>query len=148
MEPTNASTTTDSPGAESENVRLVRLVRRLFEAFYSANEASMSSVVSMDFVTHTSDGGTGNAEGWKSLAHQLMAAMPDNETKIDDIFGADNRVAVRYTSRGTLTGELFGVKPTGRSLTTSGIEIYRLDGDRIVEVWGQYDMSELFNPRQ
>lgn len=145
MESTTESTVNQTTNSESGNVDRVR---RLFKAFYSADEAVLNTLVSPEFVTHTSDGGTGNAEGWKSLAHKLIEAMPDNTTDIDDIFGGGDRVAVRYTSRGTLTGELFGVQPTGRLLTTSGIEIYRLANDRIVEVWGQYDMSELFNPRQ
>jgi predicted ester cyclase len=78
---------------------------------------------------------------------QIADAIPDNRTEIDDIFGDGDKVAVRYTSRGTHTGELFGVAPTNRTLTTSGMEMYRLSSGRIVECWGQYDMSELFTPK-
>jgi predicted ester cyclase len=123
----------------------VQKVRQLFDAFYAADEAAMSELIGDDFVTHAPGGGTGNAEGWKSMAKQIAAAMPDNRTEIDDIFGAGDRVAVRYTSRGTHSGAaLFGVEPTSRSLTTGGAEIYRLADGRIVECWGFYDMSELF----
>ena len=80
------------------------------------------------------------------MAHQLNLAIPDNRTEIDDIIGDGDTVAVRYTCRGTHNGELFGVAPTNRTLTTSGIEMYRLSGGRIVECWGQYDMSQLFTP--
>jgi len=122
----------------------VQAVRQLFDAFYAADEAAMSDLIGDDFVTHAPGGGTGNAEGWKAMARQLAEAIPDNHTEIDDIFGDGDSVAVRYTCRGTHTGELFGVAPTGRMLTTSGIELYRLANGRIVECWGQYDMSELF----
>jgi predicted ester cyclase len=125
---------------EHENVRAVR---RLFEAFYTADEAGMDALIGDDFVTHAGTG-TGNAEGWKAMARQIAAAVPDCRTEIDDILCDGDRVAVRYTSRGTHTGELFGVAPTNAPLRTAGIEIYRFADDRIVECWGVYDMSELF----
>lgn len=126
----------------------VETVRMLFEAFYTADDAGMSELIGDDFVTHGPGGGTGDAAGWKAMARQLIEAIPDNRTEIDDIIGDGDTVAVRYTCRGTHTGELFGVAPTNRSLTTFGIEMYRLSGGRIVECWGQYDMGQLFAPAQ
>jgi steroid delta-isomerase-like uncharacterized protein len=122
----------------------VQTVRNLFEAFYADDEPAMSALIGDDFVTHAPGGATGNAEGWKAMAHQLASALPDNHTEIHDIIGEGDVVAVRYTSHGTHRGVLFGVAPTDKSLTTGGIEMYRLAEGRIVECWGQYDMSQLF----
>lgn len=80
------------------------------------------------------------------MARQIASGVPDTHTQIEDIFGDGDKVCVRYTSRGTHTGELFGVAPTNRPLSTSGIEVYRFESGRIVECWGAYDMSELFSP--
>lgn len=124
----------------------VQQVRSLFEAFYAADEPAMSALIGEDFVTHAPGGSSGDADGWKSMAHQLASALPDNRTQIHDIIGEGDMVAVRYTSTGTHRGTLFGVPPTNTVLTTGGIEMYRLAGGRIVECWGQYDMSELFAP--
>lgn len=124
----------------------VLTVRRLFDAFYAADEAAMTELIGDDFVTHAPGGGTGNAHGWKAMARQFADAIPDNRSEIDDIFGHGDKVAVRYTSRGTHRAELFGVAPTNRTLTLAGMEIYRLSKGRIVECWGHYDMSELFTP--
>ena len=121
----------------------VQKVRHLFEAFYADDEPAMSALIGDDFVTHAPGGGTGNAEGWKAMAQQLASALPDNRTEIHNIIGEGDIVAVRYTSRGTHQGELFGVAPTNELLTTGGIEMYRLENGRIVECWGQYDMSQL-----
>ena len=84
-------------------------VRRLFEAFYAADDAALDAMLGPDFMTHGPGGGTGDAAGWKAMAHQIAAAVPDNRTEIVDIFGTDDKVVVRYTSRGTHTGELFGI---------------------------------------
>src|SRR4051812_33405628 len=129
--------------SDEQNVGTVRM---LFEAFYAADDAALDELIGPDFMTHGPGGGTGNAEGWKAMAHQILSGVPDTRTEIDDIFGADDKVVVRYTSRGTHTGELFGVPPTNRPLTTSGTEVYRFDSGRVVECWGQYDMRELFSP--
>lgn len=130
------------------NAENVQAVRKLFDAFYAADEAAMSEWIGDDFVTHAPGGGTGDASGWKAMARQTSNALPDNQIHIDDIIGDGDKVAVRYTTRGTHTGELFGVAPTNRTLVTSGIEMYRLSNGRIVECWGQYDMSELFSPTE
>jgi predicted ester cyclase len=130
--------------SNSENVEAVR---KLFDAFYAADDSAMSTLIGDDFVTHAGTG-TGNAEGWKAMAAQIVSAVPDVRTEIEDIFGDGDRVAVRYTSRGTHTGELFGVPATNRALRMSGMEIYRFSARRIVECWGVYDMGDLFSPSQ
>ena len=122
----------------------VDAIRRLFAAFYSADEEAIREVIGPDFVTHAPGGGTGDADGWISMAKQMAAGTPDNLTEIDDIFASEDRVVVRYTCRGTQTGDLFGVPASNKRLVTGGIEIYRFQDDRVVECWGQYDMSQLF----
>jgi predicted ester cyclase len=48
-------------------------------------------------------------------------------------------VVERCTTSGTHRGELMGAAPTGKTLVLSGINIFRIDGDRIVERWGRLD---------
>ena len=122
----------------------VQKVRRLFEAFYAADEPAMTALIGDNFITHAPGGASGNAEGWKSMARQLAKALPDNHTEIHEIIGEGDMVAVRYTSKGTHCETLFGVPATNKLLTTGGMEMYRFAEGQIVECWGQYDMSELF----
>ncbi|MGH3604356.1 MAG: ester cyclase, partial [Pseudonocardiaceae bacterium] len=51
----------------------------------------------------------------------------------------DDLVVERFTASGTHTGVLMGAPPSGRRIVLDGINIFRLDGDRIVERWGQLD---------
>jgi len=49
-------------------------------------------------------------------------------------------VVERFTASGTHTGgPLMGVPATGKSITVAGINIFRVNGDRIVERWGRLD---------
>jgi len=45
------------------------------------------------------------------------AAFPDIRINIDDIFAAEDKVVVRWSSHGTHRGEMQGIPPTNRSLT-------------------------------
>jgi predicted ester cyclase len=50
----------------------------------------------------------------------------------------------RFKTHEVHTGELFSVPPSGRTITMTGMEMYRLSGDKIAELWGEYNVSELF----
>ena len=89
-------------------------------------------------------GVSGDADGWVQLAAQLNAALTDNKTVIEDMVAEDDKVTSRFTARGTHTGELFGMPPTNRPLTVTGIEIYRLSGGQVAEYWAEVNMSDLF----
>jgi predicted ester cyclase len=59
----------------------------------------------------------------------------------EDVIGEDDRVAVRYTGTGTHEGEYQGIAPTGEEVRLSGMRFCRLDGGKIVEVWGNGTIS-------
>jgi len=54
---------------------------------------------------------------------------------IEDIFGAGDRAAVRFTTRGAHRGEYRGAPPTGKQVTMTAILIHRLAGGKMVEDW-------------
>jgi predicted ester cyclase len=62
---------------------------------------------------------------------------------LDDLIAEDNKVAVRWTSRATHTGEVFGTPATNRRATVKGIEIYRLTAGKVVEYWGEINLTSL-----
>ncbi len=70
--------------------------------------------------------------------------LADCRCDIDDLIVDDDRVAARYTTRARHVGELFGAAPSGRTVTFTGIEVYRLLDGKIVEYWGEANMSDLF----
>ena len=48
-------------------------------------------------------------------------------------------MVLRWTTAGTHTGPYGEVPPTGRVVTMRGIDVYRLDGGRVVEAWSWWD---------
>jgi C-1 hydroxylase len=47
-----------------------------------------------------------------------------------------DRVVNHSRTTGTHTGEFLGVPPTGKRITVDHVEIWRIEGDKIVEQWG------------
>ncbi len=69
----------------------------------------------------------------------LRAAFPDIQLTIDDQVAEGDKVLTRYTVRGTHKGEYAGVPPTNKQVTYTGMWLYRIEGGKIVERWGNND---------
>lgn len=82
-------------------------------------------------------------EGVKMFFEVSIAAFPDQQTTIEDVVGEGDKVVVRATFKATHLGELFGIPPTGRSVSMPWISIYRLANGKIVEHWYQEDKMGL-----
>jgi steroid delta-isomerase-like uncharacterized protein len=123
------------------------IVRRLNEAFDAADEPAIRALLTSDFVAHGMPPGvSGDADGWVRVAMQVKGGMPDHQITIEDMVAEDDKVAVRFTDRGTHTGDLFGVPPSNRAVTVTGIEIYQLSGGQVAEYWAEVNMSDLIGP--
>jgi predicted ester cyclase len=71
--------------------------------------------------------------------HQAEAGFPSYEIVVDDLIAERDLVAVRGTFRGVHRGTFAGIDATGRRVSAGLMIIYRIDGDRIVEHWMQFD---------
>lgn len=82
-------------------------------------------------------------EVFKQALTILHIGMPDVDIVIEDEVAEGNRVAVRWTIRGTHTGELLGIRPTGKQLTLTGMTIYHLSDGKVVEERSEEDTLSL-----
>jgi steroid delta-isomerase-like uncharacterized protein len=117
------------------------LVRRLTEASNSGNLAVYDELLADSFVDRSAPPGFPNdREGQKQFAMMLNVGFPDANQTIDELIAEGDKVVMRWTGRGTNQGEFMGMPATGKPVTVTGIDIYRLEGDKIVEHWGEWDM--------
>ncbi len=120
-------------------------VRRLYAAFAVLDREGMGTLLAPHFRAHgLPPGCSPDADGLKESAALMHAGLQDCRNEIEDLIAEADRVAVRYTTRAVHSGTLFGIPPSGRRITMTGIEMYRLVDGRIVELWGEGDMSQLF----
>ena len=69
----------------------------------------------------------------------LAAAFPDLRIEIVELSAEGDTVAFRWLGRGTHTGPLGAVAPTGRTVEFEGLIVDRLQGGKVVRRWEQYD---------
>ena len=116
------------------------VIRRLFQEVDAGREDFVDEFYSPDYVDHTPSRSRAVAPGREGVRQAFAAfrrAFPDARHVLEDLVAEGDRVTVRLTASGTHTGELFGLQPTGRLVSQSGIVIYRLRDGRIVERWAQ-----------
>ena len=79
------------------------------------------------------------AEGFKQNLAMMRSAFPDMNISIDDMLAVDEKVVTRFTMKGTFTGEMMGIPPTGKDISVSGIVITRWENGKEVEAWESID---------
>ncbi|HZU20890.1 MAG TPA: ester cyclase [Gaiellaceae bacterium] len=78
-------------------------------------------------------------EGLKEAARGYRGAFPDLTMSIQQVVAEGDSVAIRWTARGTHKGDLFGIAPTGKQGTVTGITIDRWANGKIAESWTNWD---------
>jgi steroid delta-isomerase-like uncharacterized protein len=120
------------------NAALAQRWMRLWNA--ASDLAAIDELVTPDFVSHSAPPGLpGGPAGLKQWVAIFQAAFPDLYSEVDDVISDGDRVVERFHAGGTHRGDFFGIPPTGRSGTTTGINIFRVVDGRIAEHWGNSD---------
>ncbi len=102
------------------------------------------ALVTPDLVNHTAIPEAQGAEGLRRILGKLNKAFPDHRVSCDDLIAEGDRVMCRVTMRGTNTGPLEFVRwpmpATGKSVNTTAIHVFRVEGGKIAEHWGAMDL--------
>jgi steroid delta-isomerase-like uncharacterized protein len=116
--------------------------RRFLElGFNTGNFAALNEVLAPDYVDHDAPPGIPpGPDGIARLLAPYRVAFPDVQMTVDAQIAEGDRVATRYTFRGTHQGELMGMPPTGRHVTMTGTTIARIADGKMVEAWVNYDL--------
>jgi steroid delta-isomerase-like uncharacterized protein len=115
--------------------------RVIEEGFNEGKLEVLDEICADDFIGHDPLAGDQNVAAVKQTIAGYRDAFPDLTFSIEDVFGADDRVATRWRAEGTFQNEFMGQQPTGeKGEPTEGISIDRFDEDgMLVETWNQWD---------
>jgi len=69
----------------------------------------------------------------------LKATWGDWRVEVDEVIAEGDRVMLRWTFHGTQQGEYLGYPATGRQVSHTGINIFRIENGKIAEMWDLYD---------
>jgi steroid delta-isomerase-like uncharacterized protein len=120
------------------------LVRRFVEEFWNeGNTTAADELMAIDAAIHLPTGEVVNTDELKSFVDTWRESFPDWHSTVEELIAEGDRVAERWTGRGTHRGELQGIPPTGKRVEVPGSVFYRIVGGKIVEFRGQLDMMSL-----
>jgi steroid delta-isomerase-like uncharacterized protein len=121
------------------------IVRRFFEVGPSKGDlAAADSLLAEDFTMQVPLPVSGpGRKAIKEVITSCRAAFGGLNVTIDDIMADGDKVTCRFTSHGTHTGEFMGVSPTGKKISMTGIEIFRIQDGKIAELWGEANLMGL-----
>ena len=83
-------------------------------------------------------------QGARSDHQDIARGFEDARFDIDEMFGDDDRVVVRWTLHATNTGPFAGISPTQKKVEVRGISLYRLRDGKITETRNMADLLALF----
>jgi predicted ester cyclase len=117
------------------------IVKRLFEEPWKGNFEVIDEFVAPNYVGHdpAEPEPIRGPEGLRANIEKYLAGFPGGGVTVDDQIVDGDKVATRWTGRGTQTGEVAGIAPTGKEVTISGLTISRLEGGMVVEEWATWD---------
>lgn len=81
--------------------------------------------------------------GYLNVIAMMRSGFPDIQWSLDEMVVEPNKVAARYTMRGTHEGAFAGIAPTGRKISVQALNIYELCNGQIIREIGQPDMMAL-----
>jgi steroid delta-isomerase-like uncharacterized protein len=118
------------------------LVRQFVEEFWnSGNLAAADELMTADAVIHEPI--AGSPADLKPFARAIRSAFPDWHSTVEEMIVEGDRVAERWTGRGTHLGEFQGIPPTGNRVMVPGVVFYRIEDGKIAEFRGQFDRMSL-----
>jgi predicted ester cyclase len=111
------------------------------ELFSKGDLAAVDRYLDPAFVNHDPPfpGAPDGPEGMRAAAAVFREACPDWRSELNFMVAEGDLVVECFTARGTQHATLLGVEPTGATIVLDGINIFRIDDDRIVERWGRLD---------
>jgi steroid delta-isomerase-like uncharacterized protein len=116
------------------------LVRHFNEAFNANDLDSAGTVFAPNAVIHNSGAPDPlNLEGFKQFGGVFRTAFPDGKLTIEDLIVEGDKIVSRVTYRGTHTGDMMGIPPTGKPVTVSAMIIDLFADGKIVESWRLFD---------
>jgi len=121
------------------------IVRRFGELCLGKGELRLvGELVGDDVVDHNALPGQGAGRaGIIDAILLLRAAFPDLHVVAEALVGDGELVAARWSMSGTHLGEFAGIPASGRNWELEGMDLYRIEDRRIVEIWPHFDTADL-----
>jgi steroid delta-isomerase-like uncharacterized protein len=120
-------------------------MRRFTEFINTASEKLANELIAPDAIFHV----PGRPEpmrgpaGYLAIIGMMRGGFPDVQWTLEEMVAEGDKVAARFTMRGTHRGPFFGVPPTGKPIIVQAMNFYRIRNGQFIEEHGQPDLLGL-----
>ncbi len=121
-----------------------RLVRRYIEEVVNTGDVSrLAEFIAPDYVeVHNNVRHSVGLEGAREHILGVRQTYPDLHLAVEQQIAEDDWVATRYTARGTHSGSWLGIKPTGKVIEITGVNLDKIVAGHVVEHDGAANLLE------
>lgn len=113
------------------------LVKTLYEDCINGRDLDrLETLIAADF---TGARGERGPREFRSTIEAVLTGFPGVRFELHDVFGEEDKVAVRWTFRAVHGGRFVGIKPSLADVTQEGNVIYQVRDGQIVRAWLQAD---------
>lgn len=116
------------------------------ELWASGDQAALDRYVAPDARTVMTGFEGSTLDVMREDVERYFGAFTDVVTEIVELLGDGDRVVLWWRTTGTHTGPYGDIapEPTGRSITMEGVDVFRIAGQRIVEVRSFWDAAAVY----
>jgi steroid delta-isomerase-like uncharacterized protein len=116
------------------------LARRYFEQILNDGNFSVAdTLLASDFIFRNPPIVAQGVNEFKTVIDSVRRAFPDLHFTIHDEIAEGDKVVIRWTVTGTQRGDFLGHAASGKTIDVTGINIFRMEGGRIQEIWVNMD---------
>ena len=135
----NAQTTQGDIGPSLTVEQARAIVAPLYEALNEPTKkdvpALLAKAANPDYRSCSTNSDCLSRDQLAGVFTALGRTVPDLHWTIEDIWTSGNRIVVRGEATGTPTGELFGVKPTGKSFKTISLDMFTVRDGKLATAY-------------
>lgn len=120
-------------------------MQRFTQFINTASETLAAELISADATFHV----PGRPEpvrgpaGYLEIIGMMRGGFPGIQWTLEEMIAEDDKVAARFTLKGTHQGVFFGIAATGKTIEVQAMNFYRFAHGKIVEERGQPDLLGL-----
>jgi steroid delta-isomerase-like uncharacterized protein len=116
------------------------LVRRYYDEVHNGrNYDLVDELVAADFKEHDPLPGQRTGRAGMKDREKMLADNLDVRFTVEDVIAEGDKVVVRWRNHGTHIGEFLGIPPTGKEFSVQGVNVYRIEGEKLAEGWSVVD---------
>ena len=120
------------------------LGRRWFEEVWNdRRDEAIEELMAADAIGHMEGGDVAGPQGFAEVRAAFLRAMPDMYITVEDVLSEGDQTVVRWRVRGTQTGELLGIAPTGRKVDVLGMSWIKVRDGKLHEGWDTWNLGGL-----